>query len=136
VLAVLGIVGAVALYFVVSSALEQGAVAVAEVIVETYDEAKAQGAIREEHAALFDGLVATAQGDDATMWANVLIAGVVMPAVEDGEITDEEVGAAERVRDFLQEHPGAGIGDFAEFMGENPDLAETMQDMQNQFQEQ
>ena len=134
VLVVLGILGGIGLYYVVGSALDKGADAMAEVILETYDEAKAGGAVPTEHTALFDEIVAASQSEDATMWTNVLAAGAVVSAFEDEQVTDEEIAAAEEVRDFLREHPSVSLSDFAGFLDEHPELAETMQDMQGELQ--
>ena len=134
VLIVLGVLGVIAIYFLVNMAFDKGAEAMVQELTKSYDAAKEQGKIPQEHVALFDELVAAAQADDATMFTALLAAGAVMPAINDAEIDDEEVAAAETVRDYLRQNPDVTVFEFAEFADSHPEMAGDMQNMQNQFQ--
>lgn len=135
VLIVLGILAGIGGYYAISQGMGEAAKALADQIDTRYQEAKEAGAIPEEHQALTDKLVQHAKSEDATMWGVILVASPMLEALEDNELTEEEVEDLQTVSDFLDEHPSVGLGDFTQFAEQHPEMGQQMQDLGQQIQQ-
>ncbi|HIJ74457.1 MAG TPA: hypothetical protein HPP83_10190, partial [Candidatus Hydrogenedentes bacterium] len=98
-----------------------------------YDGLKDEGKVPEEHVALFDELVAIGGAEEGSAWGKMLCLTVVVSSLEDGKVTEAEVGVLEDARDLLQENPDIGLFGMRRFFEHRPEMQAEMQRYQTRY---
>lgn len=137
ILVIAGIVGVLLLgglgYFAAKKVMEQGKGEVIAELNKEYDRYVADGVIPEEHKPLFDELHTLGTAESSSFPAILMCLVAIEAALEDGEVTEEEVRVATDVRDFVKENPHVGFIGMGTFIGEHPELQQAFNEAQTEF---
>lgn len=114
-----------------NSVLPKMATSMSEKLASDFETMKEVGKVPEEHAALYQSLVDSAQEPEATFPAVLLCLTIVETNLDDGQVSDSELKEAQDARAFLEANPTAGFTAVETFMSEHEGLKERSQALAN-----
>ncbi|MEA3366174.1 MAG: hypothetical protein U9Q79_11100 [Candidatus Hydrogenedentes bacterium] len=120
-------------YFAAKKVMEEGKDEVIAELNKEYDSYVTDDVIPEEHKPLFDELHTLGTDKSSSFPAILLCLVAIEAALEDGEVTEEEVRVATDVRDFVKENPQVGFFGMGTFIVEHPELQQAFNEAQTQF---
>jgi len=92
-----------------------------------------EGKVPQEHREFIDSVVAISTGDKAGFFAVSATGPVLLKAIEDGELTEEELGVLTALKEFLEQNPAPNPKELGEFMESHPDVKKAINATQGPY---